>query len=80
MYSIFDDKDYGVAVIDKRGRTYIPLKLQKELKIKPGDQLIFFAKSGDNTISFLPAKDFQIKNQPGIIIYFQFLSFNPQIN
>lgn len=57
MYSIFDDKDYGVAVIDKRGRTYIPLKLQKELKIKPGDQLIFFAKSGDNTISFLPAKD-----------------------
>ena len=77
MYSIFDDKDYGVAVIDKRGRTYIPLKLQKELKIKPGDQLIFFAKSGVKTRL---QTHFQIKNQPGIIIYFQFLSFNPQIN
>ena len=57
MYSIFDDKDYGVAVIDKRGRISIPLRLQKELKIKPGDQFIFFAKSGDNMVSFLPEKE-----------------------
>lgn len=40
------DKMYGTAIMGARGQVVIPVQARKDLKIKPGDQLLVMGKFG----------------------------------
>lgn len=40
------DKLYGTATLGSRGQVVIPAAARKELKLKPGDQLLIMGKFG----------------------------------
>ena len=58
MNAIFKGKAYGSATVGDRGQFVIPASLRKALNIKPGDQLMIFAKLDKRVVSFMPEKDF----------------------
>lgn len=58
MNGIFRGKAYGAVTVGERGQFVIPSELRKALKIKPGDQLMVFAKFDKKIISIMPEKDF----------------------
>lgn len=58
MNGIFKGKAYGSATVGERGQLVIPSELRKALNIKPGDQLMVFAKLDKKVISLMPSKDF----------------------
>ncbi len=58
MLTFFKCKAYGSITIGERGEFVIPLELRKALNIKPGDQLVVFAKLDEKVISLMPSKDF----------------------
>ncbi|PIP19523.1 MAG: AbrB family transcriptional regulator [Candidatus Omnitrophica bacterium CG08_land_8_20_14_0_20_41_16] len=58
MNAIFKGKTYGTATVGERGQLVIPSELRKALSIKPGDQLMVFAKLDKRIISLMPEKDF----------------------
>ena len=58
MQGIFKGKAYGPVTIGERGQFVIPAKLRKALNIKPGDQLMVFAKPDRKIISLMPSKNF----------------------
>ena len=58
MNAIFKGKAYGAATVGERGQLVIPSGLRKALGIKPGDQLMVFAKLDKRVISLMPEKDF----------------------
>ncbi|MDD5430435.1 MAG: AbrB/MazE/SpoVT family DNA-binding domain-containing protein [Candidatus Omnitrophota bacterium] len=49
---------YGTVTIGQRGQVVIPMKVRKEFKIKPGDQLIVMAgpPGRKDMINFLPVE------------------------
>ena len=57
MNGIFKGKAYGTATIGERGQLVIPSGLRKALGIKPGDQLMVFAKLDKRIIHLMPEKD-----------------------
>ncbi len=58
MNGIFKGKTYGAVTVGERGQLVIPAELRKTLNIKPGDQLMVFAKTDKKIISLIPSKDF----------------------
>ena len=58
MNAIFKGKTYGAATVGERGQFVIPSALRKAFSIKPGDQLMVFAKLEKRIISLMPEKDF----------------------
>ncbi len=58
MNSIFKGKAYGTATVGERGQFVIPSGLRKALSLKPGDQIMVFAKLDKRVISLMPEKDF----------------------
>jgi len=58
MNGIFKGKAYGSVTVGERGQLVIPAELRKALRIKPGDQLMVFAKLDKKVINLMPAKDF----------------------
>jgi len=58
MQAILKSKAYGSATIGERGQLVIPAQLRKALNIKPGDQLMVFAKLDKKIISLMHARDF----------------------
>ncbi len=44
--SIKKDKFYGTTTIGARGQVVIPVQARKDLKLKPGDQLMVMGKLG----------------------------------
>jgi AbrB family looped-hinge helix DNA binding protein len=58
MQAIFKGKVYGTVTVGDRGQLVIPAELRKSLNIKPGDQLIVFAKLDKRVINLMPSKDF----------------------
>lgn len=58
MQAIFKGKTYGPVTVGERGQFVIPAKLRKALNIKPGGQLMVFAKLDKKVISLMPAEDF----------------------
>ena len=58
MNAIFKGRAYGAATVGERGQLVIPSALRKALGIKPGDQLMIFAKLDKKLISLMPEKDF----------------------
>ena len=58
MNGIFRGKAYGSVTVGERGQLVIPAELRKALRIKPGDQLMVFAKLDKRVVSLMPAKDF----------------------
>jgi AbrB family looped-hinge helix DNA binding protein len=58
MSGIFKDKAYGSVTIGDRGQLVIPAGLRRTLNIKPGDQLMVFAKLDKKIISIMPVSDF----------------------
>jgi AbrB family looped-hinge helix DNA binding protein len=58
MNAIFKGKAYGAATVGERGQLVIPSELRKALSIKPGDQVMVFAKLDKRIISLMPEKDF----------------------
>ena len=58
MNAFFKGKAYGAVTVGERGQLVIPSELRKELHIKPGEQLMVFAKPDKKVISLMPAKDF----------------------
>ncbi len=58
MNGIFKGKTYGAVTVGERGQLVIPAELRKTLNIKPGDQLMVFAKTDKKLISLIPSKDF----------------------
>jgi AbrB family looped-hinge helix DNA binding protein len=58
MNAIFKGKTYGTATVGERGQLVIPSELRKALSIKPGDQLMVFAKLDKRVINLMPEKDF----------------------
>jgi len=58
MNGIFKGKTYGAVNVGERGQLVIPAELRKALNIKPGDQLIVFAKLDKKVINLMPSKDF----------------------
>ncbi len=58
MQAILKGKAYGPVTIGERGQFVIPAQLRKAFNIKPGDQLMVFAKLDKKIISFMSAKDF----------------------
>ncbi len=58
MQAIFKGKSYGSVTVGERGQLVIPAKLRKALNIKPGGQLMVFAKLDKKVISLMPAEDF----------------------
>lgn len=58
MQVILKGKTYGAVTVGERGQLVIPAQLRKVFKIKPGDQLMVFAKVDKKIISLMPSKDF----------------------
>jgi len=58
MHAIFKGKVYGTVTVGERGQLVIPAQLRKILNIKPGDQLMVFAKPDKRVINLMPSKDF----------------------
>jgi len=58
MNAIFQGKAFGTATVGERGQLVIPSALRKALHIKPGDQLMVFAKLEKRVINLMPEKDF----------------------
>jgi AbrB family looped-hinge helix DNA binding protein len=58
MNDIFQGKIFGSATVGERGQLVIPAELRKALDIKPGDQLMIFAKLDKKVIGLMPEKDF----------------------
>lgn len=58
MNAIFKGKAYGAVTVGDRGQLVIPAELRRALNIKPGDQLMVFAKLDKKVLSFMPSKDF----------------------
>jgi len=58
MNGIFKGKTYGAVTVGERGQLVVPAELRKTLNIKPGDQLMVFAKTDKRIISLIPSKDF----------------------
>jgi len=58
MQPIFKGRAYGPVTLGERGQLVIPSELRKALSIKPGDQLMVFAKIDKKIISLMPEKDF----------------------
>jgi len=44
MFPLFKGKSYGSITVGERGQIVIPASLRKEFGIKPGDQMMVFAK------------------------------------
>jgi AbrB family looped-hinge helix DNA binding protein len=58
MNDIFQGKVFGSCTVGERGQIVIPSELRKKLDIKPGDQLMIFAKIDQKVIGLMPEKDF----------------------
>jgi AbrB family looped-hinge helix DNA binding protein len=58
MDNIFQGKVFGSCTVGERGQIVIPSELRKALDIKPGDQLMIFAKIDKKVIGLMPEKDF----------------------
>jgi len=58
MTDFFQSKVFGSATVGKRGQIVIPSELRKTFNIKPGDQVMIFAKVDKRVIGFMPEKDF----------------------
>jgi len=58
MNAILKGKTYGTAIVGERGQFVIPSALRKALNIKPGDQVMVFAKLDKRVINLMPEKDF----------------------
>lgn len=58
MNGFFKGKLYGAVTIGERGQLVIPADLRKELKIKPGDKLMIFAKVDKKVMSMMREEDF----------------------
>jgi AbrB family looped-hinge helix DNA binding protein len=50
-------KMYGAVTVGERGQIVIPAQARKLYRIKPGDKLVVFAKSG-GPIGLVPAEHF----------------------
>lgn len=50
-------KMYGAVTVGERGQIVIPAQARKLYRIKPGDKLVVFAKSG-GPIGLVPAENF----------------------
>jgi AbrB family looped-hinge helix DNA binding protein len=48
---------YGAVTVGERGQIVIPAQARKLYRIKPGDKLVVFAKSG-GPIGLVPAENF----------------------
>lgn len=57
MFSIFRAKTYGSITVGERGQIVIPANLRKEFNIKPGDQLMVFAKPDKKIITIITARE-----------------------
>ena len=58
MNAIFKGKAYGSITVGDRGQIVIPAELRKLFNIKPGDQLMVFAKLDKKVVSLMHEKDF----------------------
>ena len=58
MQAIFKGRAYGPVTVGERGQLVIPVELRKALNIKPGGQLMVFAKLDKKVITLMPAEDF----------------------
>ncbi len=58
MQAIFKGRAYGLVTVGERGQLVIPAELRKALNIKPGGQLMVFAKLDKKVITLMPAEDF----------------------
>ncbi|MFH1201513.1 MAG: AbrB/MazE/SpoVT family DNA-binding domain-containing protein [Candidatus Omnitrophota bacterium] len=58
MNGIFRGKTYGSVTVGDRGQLVVPAQLRKALNIRPGDQLMVFAKIEKRIISLMPSEDF----------------------
>jgi AbrB family looped-hinge helix DNA binding protein len=58
MHTILKGHTYGSVTIGERGQLVIPAGLRKALNIRPGDQLMIFAKLDKRVISLMHARDF----------------------
>ena len=58
MNAIFKGKAYGAVTVGERGQLVIPAELRKALKIKPGDQLMVFARLDKKVVNLMPTQDF----------------------
>ena len=58
MLTIFKGKAYGSANVGGRGQIVIPAHLRKDLKIRPGDQIMIFAEPSKKFISMMSFRDF----------------------
>ncbi|MCX5696827.1 MAG: AbrB/MazE/SpoVT family DNA-binding domain-containing protein [Candidatus Omnitrophica bacterium] len=69
MHTILKGRAYGSVTIGERGQLVIPAVLRKALNIKPGDQLMVFAKLDKKIISLIHARDFsQFLDKAGKLI------------
>lgn len=60
MHTILKGRAYGTVTVGDRGQLVIPSGLRKALNIKPGDQLMVFAKIDKRIISLMHARDFSL--------------------
>jgi AbrB family looped-hinge helix DNA binding protein len=60
MMAIFKGKAYGSANVGGRGQIVIPSHLRKDLKIRPGDQIMIFAEPNKKFISMMSFRDFNV--------------------
>jgi len=58
MNGFLKGKLYGAVTLGERGQLVIPSDLRKELKIKPGDKLMIFAKLDRKIISIMREEEF----------------------
>jgi AbrB family looped-hinge helix DNA binding protein len=58
MEAIFQGKTYGAVSVGSKGQIVIPSELRRELNIKPGEQLMIFAKADKKLISMMHVRDF----------------------
>ncbi len=52
------DKVYGAATVGARGQVVIPAAARKDLKIRPGDQLLVLGKFG-KALGLVKAEEFE---------------------
>lgn len=49
---------YGSTIIGYKGQIVIPVKLRKDLDLKPGDTIIFIGSDYDDTFNVVKADSF----------------------
>ena len=69
MEAIFRGKAYGAVSVGSKGQIVIPSELRAELNVKPGEQLMIFAKADKKLISMMHVRDFgRLMERAGSVI------------